>query len=69
MNKNRDESKSVEKINKYRVMFKNILKFLVLDYRDASFCTLHSGHSSNDNRVAKLFKSYLTTTDVSMQSR
>ena len=48
-------SKFVEKLNKYRIMFKDILTFLGLD-------------SGNDYRVATLSKSYLTTTGITMQS-
>ena len=34
-------SKIVEKLLKYRIMFKDILIFLGLDYRDASLITLY----------------------------
>ena len=34
-------SKYVEKLPKYRIMFKDILTFLGLDYRDASLITLY----------------------------
>ena len=34
-------SKFVAKLIKYMLLFKNILTFLVLDYRDASLTTLY----------------------------
>ena len=39
--KNKIVSKSVEKLVKYRILFKNILTFLGLDYKDASLITLY----------------------------
>ena len=37
--RNKFVSKSAEKLLKYRIMFKDILTFLGLDYRDASLIT------------------------------
>ena len=39
--RNKIVSKFVEKLLKYRIMFKDILTFLGLDYRDASLITLY----------------------------
>ena len=39
--RNKIVSKFVEKLSKYRIMFKDILTSLVLDYRDASLITLY----------------------------
>ena len=39
--KNKIESKFIEELLKYRIMFKDILTFLGLDYRDALLITLY----------------------------
>ena len=39
--RNKIESKFVEKLPKYRIMFKNILTFLEIDYRDASLIPVY----------------------------
>ena len=39
--RNKIGNKFVEKLLKYSIMFKDILTFLVLYYRDASFVTLY----------------------------
>ena len=41
MSRNKIVSKFVEKLNKYRILFKDVLTFLGLDYRDASLKTLY----------------------------
>ena len=40
-NQNKILCKFVEKLNKYRIMFKDILTFLKLDYRNVSLTTLY----------------------------
>ena len=39
--RNKIVSKFVEKLRKYRILFKDILTFWGLDYRDASLITLY----------------------------
>ena len=39
--RNKLESKFIEKLLKYKLMFKDILSFLCLDYKDASLLTLY----------------------------
>ena len=39
--RNKIVSKFVEKLLKYRIMFKDILTFLEFDYRDASLITVY----------------------------
>ena len=92
--------KFVAKFLKYRILIKDILAFLGLDYRDASLIILclivigisnpkirwfyhikigikskkttylkwMYGHSGNDFRFATLSNSYLTTTEIILQS-
>ena len=82
MYKSRNETvrKFVEKLHKYRI-YKDILTFLGLVYRDASLITIFyhmkicwkstclkwtKGHSDNDYRDATQTKSY--TTGITMQT-
>ena len=51
------------KLPKYKILFKDILTFLGFDHRNASY-----GHSGNNDRVSTLFKSYRTTTVITMPS-
>ena len=60
--------KFVAKLLKYRILFKDILKFLGLDYWEASLIILYSvvlGLCGNDERVAShTLKSYLTVIGI-----
>ena len=38
--RNKIVSRNVEKLLRYRILFKDILRFLGLDYRDASLMTI-----------------------------
>ena len=54
-------SKFVAKMIKYMLLFKDILTFLVIDYRDASLITLYLVAIKNQmNRIILTFKKFFS---------
>ena len=66
--------KFVAKLIKYMMLFKDILTFLGLDYRDASLITFYLVHTKTyglsgiNYRVALLSKLYLTVTEITLET-
>ena len=52
--KNKNLSNIVEKLLKYRIIFKDVLTFLGLDYRDASLLTLFFVIQYSKNQINRI---------------